>query len=397
MSAMTEAQSPRGARRYGLLAAAAVPALAALTGCTANAAADDVPYRIGLISSQTGPGSQLGVGELQAAKLAVKQINADGGVDGKKLELITADDQSNPSQAVLQARKMLGRVDAFVGPSTSGPCKAIGPLAESAEVVDYCLSPGLKPEPGGWQWSASVSTHDLTSRLIDYWKSEGITRIGLLTQTDSSGAEGAESTKAAIDSVDGMELAGEATFSPDAVSVTAQLQQIAKMKPQALVVWATGSGAGVAFKGMGQVGLDVPVATTDGNLTYDFIDRVEDFLPDPLLIPATRDFWDPAEYPNDEVRELEAKYHDSYEAAYGEQPDFGPGVAYDGVYLVAEALGRADGDSAKARTELEQIRDYDGVVGTYNFSREDHRGLTEKDVAIVQATKDGFEFIGGVE
>ena len=84
-------------------------------------------------------------------------------------------------------------------------------------------------------------------------------------------------------------------------------------------------------------------------------------------------------------------------SAHGEQPDFGPGVAYDGVYLVAEALERAGGDSAEARTELERIKDFDGVVGTYNFSVEDHRGLTEKDVAIVQATEDGFEFIGGVE
>lgn len=393
MGAMTATRSPR-AHRLGPFGVAAA---LALSGCSATAAADDGVYRIGLITSQTGPGSQLGVGELQGAKLAVKQINADGGVNGHELELITADDQSNPSQAVLQARKMLGRVDAFVGPSTSGPCKAIGPLAESAELIDYCLSPGLKPEPGGWQWSASVATRDLTSRLVDYWKSQGITRIGLLTQTDSSGAEGAVSTKEAIADVDGMELAGEATFSPDAVSVTAQLQQIARKKPQAIVVWATGAGAGVAFKGMGQVGLDVPVATTDGNLTYAFVDRVKNFLPDPLLIPATRDFWNPEEYPNDEVRELEASYHDAYASAHGEQPDFGPGVAYDGVYLVAEALERAKGDSAKARTELEKISDFDGVVGMYNFSVEDHRGLAEKDVAIVQATRDGFEFIGGVE
>lgn len=392
MSAMT-ATRPR-ARLLGPLGVAAA---LALSGCSAVAAAEGEAIRIGLIASQTGPGSQLGIGEVRGAELAVEQINADGGVNGQRLELITADDQSNPSQAVLQARKMLGRVDAFVGPSTSGPCKAIGPLAESAQVVNYCLSPGLKPEPGGWQWSASVATHDLTSRLVDYWKSQGITRIGLLTQTDSSGAEGAESTKAAIDAVDGMELAGEATFSPDAVSVTAQLQQIARHEPQALVVWATGAGAGVAFKGMGQVGLDVPVATTDGNLTYAFVDRVQNFLPDPLLIPATRDFWDPAEYPNDEVREIEANYHDAYVAAHGEQPDFGPGVAYDGVHLVAEALERAEGDAAQARAELEKITDFDGVVGTYNFSREDHRGLAEKDVAIVQATKDGFEFIGGVE
>ncbi|MEX0427722.1 ABC transporter substrate-binding protein [Nocardioides sp. DS6] len=392
MSATTARRPALLARHLGLLGAAAV---LALSGCAAQSAADDGAYTIGLIASQTGPGSQLGVGELRGAQLAVQAINRAGGVNGKQVRLVTADDQSSPSQAVLQVRKMLGRVDAIVGPSTSGPCKAIAALAGSAKVVDYCLSPGLKP--AGYQWSASAATKDLASQLVAYWKARGITRLGLLSTTDASGADGAESAKEAVAEEPGMKLVGSATFTPDAVSVTSQLSRIAQARPQALIVWATGAGAGVAFKGLGQVGLDVPVATTDGNLTYDFIKRIKAFLPDPLLIPATRDFWAPSAYSDPKIRDLEATYHQGYVAAHGEQPDFGPGVAYDGVRLVAEALRRSQGDPVMARTELEHITDFPGVVGTYSFSGDDHRGLTEKDVAIVKATTHGFEYAGGGE
>lgn len=78
--------------------------------------------------SQTGSGSQLGVGELQSAQLAVDRLNAAGGVNGRTVRLLSADDQSSPAQAVLAVHRMIGKVDALVGPSVSGPCKAVIPL-----------------------------------------------------------------------------------------------------------------------------------------------------------------------------------------------------------------------------------------------------------------------------
>lgn len=94
--------------------------------------------------SQTGSGSQLGVGELQSAQLAVDRLNAAGGVNGRTVRLLSADDQSSPAQAVLAVHRMIGKVDALVGPSVSGPCKAVIPLATSTQLIDYCLLPVLE-------------------------------------------------------------------------------------------------------------------------------------------------------------------------------------------------------------------------------------------------------------
>jgi len=378
-------------RRLGILVAALALGAA---GCSASAASGDSgAYTLGLITSQTGTGSQLGVGELQGAQLAVDQINARGGVNGRQLRLRTADDQSNPAQAVLQTRKMLGSVDALVGPSLSGPCRAVIPLATSARLVNYCLSPGVKPEPGSYQWSASAPTDTLAERLMEYWKGQGITRVGLIYTTDASGLDGAEATQHAAART-GVAVVGQASYSPSAVSVTSQLQAATTGRPQALVVWSSGAAAGVAFKGIDQMGLKVPVATTDGNLTYAFLRRIADYTPDTLLIPATRDFWWQQQHPTAQVRQLERGYHDEFRARYGADPDFGPGVAYDAVLLVARALEEAHGDVAGARDALQNLRGVPGVVGTYNFAPDDHRGIGAGDVGIVRAVNGRLTFVG---
>lgn len=363
-------------------------------GCSvADAAKDNRSYTLGIIVSETGSGSQLGVGELQGAQLAVDRLNSSGGANGRTVKLIAADDQSNPAQAVLAARRMIGKVDAILGPSLSGPCGAVIPLATSAQLINYCLSPGVKPKVDSWQWSSSAATDDQAERLLEYWKSQGITRIGLISTTDASGVDGAKATQHAAQAT-GVQVVQAATYSPDAVSVTSQLQAIASAQPQALVVWSSGAAAGVAFKGARELGLREPIGTTNANLTYSFLKRVQDYLPDTLLIPTTQDFWWQNSDRGPAARELEQQYHDGYMARYGTQPDIGPGLGFDAVTVTAQALSAANGDQHRAKQVLQNLRGFTGVVGTYSFAPEDHRGLTKDDVAIVRASRNSFVFVG---
>ncbi|WP_255951198.1 ABC transporter substrate-binding protein [Streptomyces odontomachi] len=381
-------------RVTGAAAVAALVALCSACGGGVSASSGD-PYTIGLVTSQTGSASQLGVGELRGAQLAVAQLNARGGVNGHRLTLRTADDQSNPAQAVLAARKMLGQTGAIVGPSVAGSCNAVAPLATSGHQIDYCLSPGIRPTPDSTTWSASADTEALADRLVDYWHRRGVTRIGLLNTTDASGLDGAHAVREAVRKVPGMHLTGAAGYDPNAISVTPQLQAARAGRPQALVVWASGAAAGVAFKGLAQAGSTLPVATTDANLTYTFLGRIADYAPKTLLIPATRDFWGDQASGSDAGSAARVRsYQHAYRARFGESPDFGPGVAYDAVMLVARALEHADGDREDAVKELTRLRDVPGVLGTYTFGPADHRGLTIDDVAVVRAGRGGFTYAG---
>lgn len=387
-STTSTADPPRITRRAlgGLALTAALSTVAAACGKGSGGPT----YRFGVITSYTGSGSQLGVGELQGARLAADTLNAKGGVRGRMIELVTADDQTTPVQAVLQARRMIGNVDAIIGPTLAASCNAVTPLAESSRTVTYCLSPGIKPKPGGYVWSASASTKDLSERILRYWQAGGIGRIGLLHSTDASGDEGAASVHAAAALLPGTDVVAEGSFEPGAVSVTSQLQAVLAARPQALVVWSTGAAAAVAIKAVAQLALDLPVATTNGNLTYAFLRRIADYTPKTLLIPATQDFWwqqsdRPAPAP-----ELEASYHRDFQARYGVQPDFGPGVGYDAVLLLADALAHGSGDPRTLKEDLERRPAVVGVAGTYRFGPAERRGLGIADVAMVRVANGGF-------
>jgi branched-chain amino acid transport system substrate-binding protein len=384
-----EATMPIPPRVLAVLASALAASLALLTAGCGGGRADDA-YRIGVITSRTGASSQLGLGELQGAQLAADLVNARGGIHGRRLELVVADDLSTPVQAVLAARRMIDNVDAIVGPSVASTCNAITPLAQSSRTVQYCLSPGIKTAPGGQVFSASVSTTDLIRRTLASWRASGITRIGLLNSTDASGQEGAASLRTAVAALPGTQLVASATFEPGAVSVTSQLQAVTSAGPQALVVWSTGAAAAVALKAISQLGVDLPVATTNGNLTYAFLRRIADYTPATLLIPATRNFWSDGTDRPPPAAELEATFHRDFQARFGGQPDFGPGVAYDAVLLLADALGRHPGDRTTLNETLERTTGFVGVVGTYRFRPDDHRGLGLDDVAMVRVAGGGF-------
>jgi branched-chain amino acid transport system substrate-binding protein len=131
--------------------------------------------------------------------------------------------------------------------------------------------------------------------------------------------------------------------------------------------------------------------TTHGNLSYPFVDRIKDYLPDRLLIPATQDFWwtnstRPAPAP-----EQEAAYHEAFRERFGYEPDLAPGLGFDAVNNIADALQRTNGDSTSLKDALQTSSGIVGVAGTYNFRPENHRGLDGDDVAMVRL--DGGSFV----
>lgn len=354
---------------------------------------DHDPYTFGVVTSQTGGASQLGVGELRGAQLAAEYVNSKGGVNGHKIQIESADDQSKPDQALQQTRNLIGKkVTALVGPSVVANCNAVAPFVKDNGPVEYCLSPGIAAS--GFVWSASAKTDAMAAETMKYWKSKGITRIAIINTTDASGTDGGRAAAEAAQKA-GVTVTAQVTYEPAAVSATAQLQQAMASNPQALVVWSTGTPVGVALKGIQQLGIELPVMTTNGNLAGAFLERIADYTPKTLLIPATRDFWWDTLPKSDAAYDLEKQYHAAYQKKYNEAPDFGPGVAYDAVLVLSEALKHAKSTSAAdIRKAMESIDGLRGVVGTYHMSADDHRGLTVDDVAMVQAENGKFTYVG---
>jgi branched-chain amino acid transport system substrate-binding protein len=386
--------------RWAAALATAVVAISACGGSSSGGGggpkeASGSPYTIGVVVSLTGTASQLGIGEKNAAVLAADQITKAGGINGHKLVVDVRDDLTTPAQSLQAARDLLqGKVVALIGPTVVADCNAVIPLVETSGPIQYCLSPGISPKDDTYVWSASVATAVFAQRMIGYFKSQNLTKIGLITTTDASGIDGGKAARSAVQALGGMQITADVQYDPKAVDAISQLQQIKSSGAQAIVVWSTGTPAGIALKGIQQLAINVPVATTNGNLSYDFVKNISAYTPSQLYIPATTDFWWDKLTPGTPQYKLEKSFHEDYQKAYGSQPDFGPGVGYDATYILADVLRHAGTDPPKMKAYMQSMKGFVGVQGVYTFAPNDHRGLKIDDVAMVQVKNGGFSYIG---
>jgi branched-chain amino acid transport system substrate-binding protein len=367
---------------------AAVAAFAAVLWGTPARSADT--YDINVIQPLTGGGSFLGKAEQQSLQLAEKVVNASGGIQGRPLKFIFHDDQTNPQVSVQLANEVLASHPAvMIGSSIVAMCNAISPLMQSGGPVQYCLSPGIHPKAGSYTFSSSTSTHDLAIALIRYFRMKGWTRIAIMTSTDASGQDAENNLRDVVKMPEnkGVKIVEAAHFNTKDVSVSAQIQRVKSAKPQAFIAWSTGAPIGTVFRGIIQAGLDVPVATTDGNMTYAQMKQYAAFLPKQLYIPAAQ--WVTGYTPSIELPAAEKAKQQEFFGAFqkaGQKPDVASELAWDPAMILVAAL-RKLGPNAKApqvREYLANLTGFVGANGTYNFERTPQRGLDVNNVVVTR-------------
>ena len=192
-------------------------------------------------------------------------INKAGGIHGQDLHFIVHDDQTNPQTAVQLANQVIASKPAIVlGSTLVALCSAMAALMQNGPVM-YCFSPGIHPAAGSYVFSSNVSTEDLASGQIRYFRLMGWTRIAIMTSADATGqdAERVLDNVLALPENKDVTIVDRAHFNITDVSVAAQIEHIREAKPQAFIAWTSGSPIATVFKGIVQAGLDIPVATTD--------------------------------------------------------------------------------------------------------------------------------------
>jgi branched-chain amino acid transport system substrate-binding protein len=261
----------------------------------------------------------------------------------------------------------------------------MAPLMKNGPVM-YCLSPGIHPEKGDYVFTSNVSTLDLASSLVTFYRLKGWTKIALITSTDASGQDAERGIKEVLSRPGnkGMTLVANEHFTPTDVSVSAQIEEIRAAQPQALIAWSTGGPIGTVFKGIIQAGLDIPVGTTNGNMTLAQMTQYADFLPKQLFIPSSE--WpkhdaslalDPA------VEKAQAGFFAAYDAAKI-TPDVAAGLAWDPALLVVDALRKLgpEATAVQVRDYLAKLKGFAGINGVYDFPKIPQRGLDEKDAVV---------------
>ena len=344
-------------------------------------------FDINVVLPLTGGAAFLGKAEQQSLTQLEKTVAASGGIHGRHLRFVYHDDQSNPQIAVQVATQIVAsKPPVILGSAVVATCNAMAPLMRRGPVL-YCFSPGLYPAPGSFVFSSSASTRDLASSLLRYVRLRGWSKVALITSTDASGQDALRQIKelTALPDHKEIQLVGEASFNPTDVSAAAQIQRLKGAQPQVLIAWTTGAPVGTVFKAIVDAGLDVPVATTDGNMTHAQMTQYASFLPKELYIPSPE--WVPSTR-KDIPAEVTAAKEFFFKAFEGTdiKPDGPSTFAWDPAFLVVTALRKLDPNAT-----ADQLRDYlakwegvAGINGIYNFPKDPQRGLDETNVVVTR-------------
>jgi len=344
--------------------------------------------RVGFYGPITGPTALLGKAQVNGLKLAVEQINASGGIDGKKMVLIMYDDKSSPELAVKDVTRLIDRdkVHVIVASLHSGNILATAPIVEKAKIPE--LGPGTSPKwlQQGYKYLFRVLPNSTWGNkgLVKAMRTLGLTKVGILHRADEYGKTGSSDLIERVKEA-GLEVVGNESYPPGDNDFTGQLAKLLNTDVDAMVMYGITDEAGVQMKQLRQMGYKGYVFGPEGFSSPD-VRLVGGKAVDGAIFASAYVIPDSIK---DAVNPLEEKFLKSYIAKYGEMPESDNAYrTYDAINIFALAIKRAGSlDGTKIRNEIENITNYEGLAGTFNYKGNHGEGINDIRVWIVMNSK----------
>lgn len=362
--------------------------LAALLLFAGTACAAGTPIRIGGLFAVTGPASFLGEPERNTAQMVVNEINAAGGIKGRKLELVAYDTQGDATKAVQAVNRLIkeDKVCAIIGPSTTGDTMAVIPVAERARIPLISMAAGVKITDPVKKWVFKTAQNDglAVEKIFEYLQKAHVRSVAILTVSDSFGSSGREQLKNHAAKY-GITLVVDDTYGPKDTDMTAQLTKIRGSGAQALICWGTNPGPAIIARNAKQLGLKIPIFMSHGVSSKKFIDLAGEAA-EGIILPSGRVIVADLLPNSDRQKKSLLAFVRDYQKHYRTEGDHFGGHAWDAIMLLKGALERGGDQPAAIRDQLERTRNFAGIGGVFNFSPRDHSGLT-KDAFVLVAVK----------
>lgn len=366
--------------------------VAAVLGWVAPAFAQEA-IKIGFLGAISGPAADLGRPSRDGALLKIEEINKAGGINGRLLELVVYDDESNPAKAVAAVRRMAESDDvvAVVSGTTTGSTLAALKITQEIElphVVVVAQAPIVTRPVNPWTFRVTGNFDHEITRIAAFLKSEGVKKLALLKDSGTVGQEAYASLKPKLDEL-GIELVANEDVVINATDVTAQTLNIRRAEPDAVVYYGYGAEAALFAKTMQQVGLDAKVIGNRGLAMPVFLETGGDAV-DGFVI--TDNFT--------ATKQVAADFAAHFKEAKGyEVINAFPGLGYDGIGVLAQALSKAETvDRPSVRDALEKVEGYEAVTGgngmQISFSAEKHDGPTgDIEQIVVMRKAEGGKYV----
>lgn len=351
-----------------------------------NVFAAPAAIKIGALFSVTGPPSFLGEPERNSAKMVVDEINAKGGVKGRKLELVVYDTGGDATKAVQAANRLIkeDKVVAIIGPSTTGESMAVLPVAEKEGIPLISCAAGSKITDPVKKWVFKTAQNDglAVSKIYEYLNRKKISRVAILTVSDGFGSSGREQLKANAAKF-GIKIVVDDTYGPKDTDMTSQLTKIRGSQAQAVICWGTNPGPAVIAKNVKQLGIKLPLIMSHGVSSKKFIELAGD-ASEGIILPSGRVIVSDVLPGSDKQKKSLQSFVRDYQNHYKLEGDHFGGHAWDAVMLIKGAIERGGDSPAAIRDQLEKTRGFAGIGGVFSFSPTDHAGLNKDAFVLVE-------------
>lgn len=361
-------------------------ALAAMVG---SALAQET-IKIGALYNVTGGMSSLDGPSLYGAQLAVKQINAGGGLIGKQVELVAPDGKTDQQETAKAAQRVLSEgVVAGIGQSDTTFVMAGAPLFQEKGVpfvTSGATHPKLPEWVGDYMFMTPFGDDDQSYAIADYaYDKLGARKVVVWTDNSMDFTKALSAFFTERFTEKGGEVIGTDSFMMGDTDFSAQIARLAAVdpKPDAVFVSAIPSEAGVSVKQIREQGITMPIVSGDG-----FDTELVTTVPGPEL--ATDVYFSTHTYRADDRPEV-AKFIEDYKAEYGREPEnaFAP-LGYDAMMLVADAIKRANSaEPADIQKALKETRGFKGVTGEISYTRASM--MPPKPVSIISVKQGNYK------
>ena len=381
--------------RWQSITASAVFALCALLSASPVSA----QIKIGSVLSVTGPASFLGDPEKKTLEIYVDEINAKGGVNGQKLQLIVYDDAANADTARTFATRLVeeDKVVAVVGGSTTGSTLAMIPVFEEAQIPFISLAGAVQIiEPvRKWVFKTPHTDRMACEKIFADLKSRNLTNIALISGTDAFGKSMRDQC-VAVASKAGITIVTEETYGPRDSDMTPQLTNIKnKAGVQAVVNPGFGQGPAIVTRNYKQLAITLPLYQSHGVASKQFIELAGPAA-EGVRLPAAAILIADKLPANDPQKPVVVNYTKTYQDRTKQAVSTFGGHAYDGLMILVQAMERAKStDPAKVRDEIEKTKGFVGTGGIVNISPTDHMGLDLSAFHILEITNGDWTLIPG--
>ena len=336
--------------------------------------------KIGAVLSVTGPASFLGDPEKRTLEMYVEALNAKGGVNGQKLQVIIYDDGADANAARTFATRLIeeDKVVAMVGGTTTGSTLAMMPAFDDAQIPFISLAGAIQIVQPVRKWTFKTPHTDRMAceKIFADLKRRNLTTIALISGTDAFGKSMRDQCVAVAPAA-GIKIAHEESYGPRDSDMTPQLTNIRNTAGvQAVVNPGFGQGPAIVTRNYRQLGITLPLYQSHGVASKQFIDLAGPAaegvrLPAAALLVANK------LADNDPQKPVVVEYTRAYQQKTGQPVSTFGGHAYDGLMILVQAMQRAkSSEPAKVRDEIEKTKGYVGTGGIVNMSATDHLGLT---------------------